>query len=226
MKPNRSDYVVVSATQKSNLLDTDLGKSLGYFDITLDVKTENTEGLTSIYNNYIDKWWDKKYIIFAHDDLFIESVNFLDKLQEQFDKGFSVVGLAGGSKCKKEKPFLWHLVTQKDTQSGVVYHRYNNIPEHGDFDHPTVFGPAPKEVAVLDGLFIAIDREKIVSKNIKFDENIKGFHFYDLKFSIDCKKAGLRLTTASIKAIHNSHGLSQGPDEKFKQAEEYLFSTL
>ena len=50
--------------------------------------------------------------------------------------------------------------------------------------------------------------------------------FYDLKFSIDCKKAGLRLTTALIKTIHNSHGLSKGPDEKFKQAEEYLFSTL
>ncbi len=58
------------------------------------------------------------------------------------------------------------------------------------------------------------------------DEKIKGFHFYDLKFSIDCKKAGLRLTTALIKTIHNSHGLSKGPDEKFKQAEEYLFSTL
>jgi len=225
MKPNRNDYVVVSATQKSNPLDTDLGKSLEYFDIILDVKTENTEGLTSVYNNFIEKWWDKKYIIFAHDDLFIESVNFLDKLQEQFDKGFSVVGLAGGSKCKKEKPFLWHLVTKKETQSGIVYHRHN-VPDIGSVDHPTVFGPAPKEVALLDGLFIAIDREKIISENILFDEKIKGFHFYDLKFSIDCKKAGLRLTTALIKTIHNSHGLSKGPDEKFKQAEEYLFSTL
>ncbi len=59
MKPNRNDYVVVSATQKSNPLDTDLGKSLEYFDIILDVKTENTEGLTSVYNNFIKKWWDK-----------------------------------------------------------------------------------------------------------------------------------------------------------------------
>jgi len=55
----------------------------------------------------------------------------------------------------------------------------------------------------------------------KFDENIKGFHHYDIKFSIDCKLAGLSLGTLDINIIHQSPGLDVY-DDAFKDSEKYM----
>ena len=60
-------------------------------------------------------------------------------------------------------------------------------------DLPTIFGATPKEVILLDGLFLAVRTKSIAKEKIKFDTNIKGFHHYDLKFCLDCHLAGLRL---------------------------------
>ena len=61
--------------------------------------------------------------------------------------------------------------------------------------------------------------------NIRFDENIKGFHHYDLKFTLDCHFAGMNLTTAPIHVIHESPGLVNTTDE-YLSSEEYIFNFL
>ena len=94
------------------------------------------------------------------------------------------------------------------------------------FNFPTVFGPTPKEVAVLDGLFLAVNVKKLQENNITFDENVNGFHQYDMKFSIDCKNAGLKLTTAPINVIHNSPGLSDIRNKDFLDAEDYILNSI
>jgi len=193
----------------------------------LEPTYKNTSGLCSVYNNYLtpQNLKDKDTIIFVHDDVFIDSINFVDTVNDFLHNNnlkdkFAVVGLAGGSNIQKKKPFLWHLVTKKETQSGIVFH------PHTGFNFPTVFGPTPKEVAVLDGLFLAVNVKKLQENNITFDENIKGFHQYDMKFCIDCKKAGLKLTTVPINVIHNSPGLSNVKDKTFLQAEEYILNSI
>tara|TARA_R100000963_G_scaffold12391_1_gene9016 strand:+ start:2615 stop:3301 length:687 start_codon:yes stop_codon:yes gene_type:complete len=224
--------IIVSATAKEFYTDTDLYKSLvhhklvdmyarpGLIDV-LNIKTENKEGLTSVYNNFLDKYQDKDTIIFAHDDIAIDSVNFIETVNSFLhEKEFAVAGLAGGSKIQKRKPFLWHLITKKDTQSGIVFH------PHGEYNYPTTFGPTPKEVAVLDGCFLAVNVKKLKEKNVRFDENIKGFHQYDMKFCIDCKKAGLRLTTMPINTIHNSPGLSNVKDKGFLECQDYILKSI
>jgi hypothetical protein len=241
------DTIIVSASSKDFYKNTDLFKSLSkhfghcvysniiprpYMDgniVTfwanpsnfLDIKESNKEGLTSVYNKFLKKYKDKDTIIFVHDDVFIDSVDFINTVNDFLhNKDFAVVGLAGGSNIQKKKPFLWHLATKKETQSGIVFHPHNG------FNFPTIFGPTPKEVAVLDGLFLAVNVKKLQENNITFDENIKGFHQYDMKFCIDCKKAGLKLTTAPINVIHNSPGLSNVKDKTFLQAEEYIINSI
>ena len=226
------DTVIVSATSKEFYTDTDLYKSLtlhklvdmyarpGLIDV-LDIKTENKEGLTSVYNKFLEKYTHKDTIIFAHDDIKIDSVDFINTVNSFLhEKEFAVAGLAGGSNLQIKKPFLWHLITKKQTQSGIVFH------PHEGFNYPTTFGPTPKEVAILDGLFLAVNVKKIKEKNIRFDENIKGFHQYDLKFCIDCKKAGLKLTTVPINVIHNSPGLSNINDKGFLECQEYIINSI
>jgi len=234
------DTIIVSATSKDYYKNTDLYKSLGkHFSqegelVTfwnnpskfLDIKESNKEGLTSVYNNFLEKYKDKDTIIFVHDDVFIDSIDFINTVNDYLhNKNFAVVGLAGGSNIQvpdafHKKPFLWHLVTKKETHSGIVFHPHNG------FNFPTIFGPTPKEVAVLDGLFLAVNVKKLQEKNITFDEKITGFHQYDMKFCIDCKKAGLNLTTVPINVIHNSPGLNNVKDEAFLQAEEYIISSI
>tara|TARA_R100000008_G_C3587535_1_gene173710 strand:- start:4413 stop:5117 length:705 start_codon:yes stop_codon:yes gene_type:complete len=209
--------------------NTRLSKSLTYHkenqsvvNYELEPTFNNTTGLCSVYNNYLTKKYLKKYdcILFVHDDLHIDSVNFLTCIREYFKKGYDVVGLAGGSKIQIKKPCLWHILCKPETLSGVVAH-YKNKTDY----YQTIFGQVPKEVVLLDGLFLAVKTKSLALHNIRFDENIKGFHHYDLKFCLDCHLAGMRLTTAPIQVIHDSPGLTKFTEE-FAKSEEYLYNVL
>jgi len=210
--------LVVSATTKLNYKDTLVYKSLQdqKYSGNFIIHENNKKGLCELYNDYINDKWE--CVIFVHDDVYIDSCNFVDKLFNGFKK-FDVCGLAGGSGIKIDKPLLWHLITKKSTQSGVVSHSY------GDYHVPSVFGLIGKQVSLLDGLFIAVQPKKLLEHNIKFDENIKGFHHYDLKFSIDCFQAGLKLGTVPIHVVHDSPGL-QNFSEDYLESEEYFYKEL
>jgi len=215
-----SKVLIASATSKKDETETHLFKSLEDHveDIDLIIKTDNKKGLCQVYNEILDAEGDKyDAIIFCHDDVTIDSNNFVDRTLTGLQT-YDVVGVAGGSKIKKNTPILWHLMTDKMTHSGIVFHPHH---EYKEFCFPTTFGPRPKEVAVLDGVYLSVKPKTLFEKEIKFDENIKGFHHYDIKFSIDCKLAGLSLGTLDINIIHQSPGLDVY-DDAFKDSEKYM----
>ena len=215
-----SKVLIASATSKKDETETHLFKSLEDHveDIDLIIKTDNKKGLCQVYNEILDAEGDKyDAIIFCHDDVTIDSVNFVDRTLTGLQT-YDVVGVAGGSKIKKNTPILWHVMTDKMTHSGIVFHPHH---EYKEFCFPTTFGPRPKEVAVLDGVYLSVKPKTLFEKEIKFDENIKGFHHYDIKFSIDCKLAGLSLGTLDINIIHQSPGLDVY-DDAFKDSEKYM----
>ena len=219
---------VATKSTKAGFISSRLSKSLHHHEentiTTFDLEPtySNTSGLCDVYNNYLTTDNFKKYdcILFVHDDIFIDSINFLVEIRNLFKQGFDVVGLAGGSKIQVKRPCLWHLLCRPNTLSGVVSH-YQNKTDYA----PTIFGQTPKPVILLDGLFLAVRTKSIAKKKIKFDKNIKGFHHYDLKFCLDCHLAGLRLTTAPIHVIHESPGLNQITEE-YGKSEEYFYNTL
>mgnify|MGYP003661581834 FL=1 len=223
---------LIATATKHNVTDfknTRLAKSLkrhkaqqSIVSYDLQPTYENKYGLCSVYNKYLTKENLKKYdcILYVHDDIHIDSVNFLTCIREQFKLGYDVVGLAGGSKLQIKKPCLWHLMSKPDSLSGVVAH-YKNKNEY----YQTIFGPTPREVVLLDGLFLAVKTKSIALNKVQFDENIKGFHHYDLKFCIDCHMAGMKLTTAPIQVIHDSPGLTEFTEE-FALSEDYLYNVL
>lgn len=215
-----SRVLIASATAKKDEKETHLFKSLEDHveDIDLIIKTDNKKGLCQVYNEILDAEGDKyDAIIYCHDDVTIDSVNFVDRTLTGLQT-YDVVGVAGGSKIQKNTPILWHLMTEKYSQSGIVFHPHH---EHKEFCFPTIFGPRPKEVAVLDGVYLAVKPKTLFEKEIKFDDNLKGFHHYDIKFCIDCKLAGLSLGTLDINIIHQSPGLDVY-DDTFKDSEKYM----
>jgi hypothetical protein len=219
---------VATETNKSSFKTTRLSKSLTLHEnntvTTFDLQPtyKNTGGLCAVYNNYLTPQNLKKYdcILFVHDDVFIDSINFLKEIRNLFKQGFDVVGLAGGSKLQVKKPCLWHILCKPESLSGIVSHYQNNT----DYS-PTIFGPTPKEVILLDGVFLAVRTKSIAREKIKFDTNLKGFHYYDLKFCLDCHLAGLRLITAPIHVIHESPGLLNHTEE-YSKSEDYFYNTL
>jgi len=223
--------LIATATKhnKSEFKGTRLSKSLAHHkrsqsivSYELEPVYENTQGLCSVYNKFLTKENLKKYdcILFVHDDLHIDSINFLKCIREYFKKGYDVVGLAGGSKIQVKKPCLWHLLCKGDSLSGVVGH-YKNKTDY----FQTIFGQVPRDVIMLDGLFLGVKTKSLALNNIRFDENIKGFHHYDLKFCLDCHLAGMKLTTAPIQVIHDSPGLTEFTEE-FAKSEDYLYNVL
>ena len=216
--------LIASATAHKDGCKTLLGKSVNYHELTkpsgveLVFKTENKHGLCTVYNDILETY-GKRYdvVIFAHDDITIDSINWVERTVQGLEK-YDVVGVAGGSRVKTDAPVLWHLMTDQSTHSGIVFHPH---PKIRDFNIPTVFGPRPKEVAILDGVFLAVKPKTLKEKGIKFDTVIGGFHHYDIKFCIDCKLKGLKLGTLDINIIHQSPGLTKY-NEHFKYSEDYV----
>lgn len=222
--------LIVSATKSSSKETTPLWKSLQNHisNENVDIKfvTNNKTGLCKIYNTFINAPYET--IIFAHDDITIDSVNFLQRIQKSLES-YDVVGVAGGGNpnnfgsINKTNHILWHLMTDKNKgeQSGIVFHPH--IPWNCNI--PSIFGPRPKEVILLDGLFLAINAPKIQQKGVKFDENITGFHHYDIKFCLDCYLNNLKLSTSDINICHESPGLKSFTND-FLQSQDYVRSFL
>lgn len=219
-------FLLVSATTNSSKEETDLWKSFKEHDYYVNTQfvTNNKQGLCSVYNKFID---DVSYdtIIFAHDDIVIDSVNFIERVEKELETA-DVIGVAGGGDPKKSlraidtsKHMLWHHMVPKEEFSGIVFHPHNWVGQ--TVDVPSLFGPRPKEVLLLDGVFLAVNAKRLREKNIRFDEKIEGFHHYDIKFCLDCHLKGLTLKTCDINIIHKSPGLKEYTDD-FMKTSKYV----
>jgi len=155
---------------------------------------QNKEGLTSIYNNFISDIYRNKHLIFVHDDVLIEDLFWREKLDVAFEK-YDIVGLAGAKKIDLSKPPAWHLMSDRQDHVGEVAHcRDKKV-------WTTVFGPTESRVLVMDGLFIAVDINKLLDNNVKFDERFD-FHLYDITFCLRANQNKLKMGVTPIRVVH------------------------
>ena len=163
---------------------------------------QNKAGLGTIYNRHLNGRNKDKILVFVHDDCRIEDLFFGEKLNQAM-KVFDVVGVAGNREPNLDYPSWFD---QSRPLTGCVGHVAG---KRSKFGSETIivssYGTTPEECRLLDGLFIAINTERIISSNVKFDERF-AFHFYDLDFSRSCVSKGLRLGTWPIWVVHQSGG--------------------
>ena len=181
------------------------------------IQEKNTEPLAKCYNKAIDFAIEENVdnLILVHDDVILENYSE-EKLNELLQK-FDVIGVAGTTQVKLQAPALWHIMG-----GGFGSGNLHGAVAHGDekVKNMTPFGPYPKRVVLLDGVFLAISSK--VFKNIKFDESCPAkWHFYDLDYSMQCHKEGFKLGVGDILITHNSPGLSQVTQE-FKDGSEWF----
>jgi hypothetical protein len=182
----------------------------------INIIYENKQGLPKIYNSFLNDQNRNKKIIFIHDDVLVEDIFLLEKLEIGFEK-YNIIGLAGTKKCNLNSNIsAWHMMCERQDMIGEVGHSKDKV------SWTTVFGPTDSRALLLDGLFIAVDVNSLLDTNTRFDENFD-FHHYDITFCINANKNKLKLGVCPIKVTHFGLGDSMISKEwehsnlKFKQ---------
>lgn len=176
----------------------------------VEVVYENKKGLSEVYNRFITSDYRNRRVVFIHDDLILDDQFILEKLDNAHES-WNVVGIAGAQYFRFQKPAMWHLMADLEDGTnhlvGFVAHRLADNKVITNF-----YGMGNKRVSLIDGLFMSVDVDKVLDKNVKFDENYN-FHFYDLTFCVRCLLSGVSIGIGDpIFVTHLSTGQ---PDQNF-----------
>jgi hypothetical protein len=172
-------------------------KTCGLDAEILSFENNAQRSLTEIYNEVIDVS-KNDIIVFCHDDLIFEQKDWGKKLLSHFNNtDYGIIGVAGSNNLVDG---MWWSI--RESMHGVVCHSDGNKKWITNFSKNQ--GDEIKQMIVLDGLFFAIDRNKI--KN-KFDTDFKGFHFYDIPFCFKNHLEGVKIgVITNILITHLSVG--------------------
>ena len=158
------------------LLQEYLKKSAGHPKIQIIEKVNNGEkNLSQVYNEIINESiFD--IVVLCHDDIYFDTNNWSSKLLKHFEKtDYGIIGMAGTTDMPKSG--MWW--EDRSKMYGIVNHESGG--KKWESKYSDSLGNDIKEVVVVDGVFIAINKKKI-SRN--FDESVGGFHMYDINFCL------------------------------------------
>jgi hypothetical protein len=130
--------------------------------------------LTEVYNKILNQS-SNNIVILCHDDIYFDSKNWGKKILNHFENSdFGVLGVAGTTEIPKSG--MWW--EDKRKMLGIVNHKHEGKKFESKYSKS--WGDKITECCMVDGLFIAINKDKIIHN---FNEEIAGFHFYDVDFS-------------------------------------------
>ncbi|MFD2244917.1 glycosyltransferase [Pontibacter ruber] len=176
--------------------------------ISIDNRGTN-DGICKVYNNGASKA-KFEVLCFAHEDIQFHTKNWGRHIIDAFnDKNVGLVG-ACGAKYKSAIPSMWTDVPSSYYVSQAFFPedsaRKEVLSENGNIS---------PEVAVLDGMLL-ITRKSIWEKFL-FNEEILGFHFYDIDFSLRLGQCYKIVVSKDIVVEHYSRG---------KRNKDWLVSSL
>jgi hypothetical protein len=186
----------ISKTLNFNICST-IGCS--YELITID-NSHNKYSIFEAYNLGI-KQSKNEYLCLIHDDLLFHTNGWGKTVIDIFNnnRNFGLISVAG-SKIKTKSPSGWWGCDEKFNAINVIQHFQNKDTERlcTGFDKESI-----SEVVVVDGLFLALRKDK----RIRFNEKFYGFHNYDQNISFEYKKYGYKIiVTKDILIEHFSNG--------------------
>ena len=191
--------IFFSTREESNEYKEVLQKTCTLPDVEIiQFVNKNTHSLSEAYNNALEQ---SKYpiLVCVHDDIHLEKG--WDKIvYDHFNSSdFGILGMAGTTEID-ETGMWWR---KRHLMVGEVAHR----DKQGKWTEMSYSYKAPgkiHQVACIDGLFMAIHKERIKAN---FDEEFKGFHFYDIPFCVRNSIEGVKIGVIfDFKIKHESIG--------------------
>ena len=183
---------------KSSFIDH-IKKTCGVRDVEiLPFENPNGVSLTEIYNKALNKA-SNDVVVLTHDDLTFTSKGWGRKLLERYSEStYGILGVAGTTHM--ESTGRWWQDTTK--MVGRVSHSHEGKTWVNAYS--STFPKQILRVCCLDGVFFSCHKKRIVNN---FDENIKGFHFYDVDFCFGNHLKGVELGVIfDVKITHKSIG--------------------
>lgn len=166
----------------------------------IKIYNPNVYSITKAYNLGAEK---AKFDIlcFIHEDVKFYSKDWGKNLLTHF-KNISNLGLIGvaGSTEKLPVPSGWGNPDKNKNKIHILQHnKKGNSYKISSFN-----GQDIDFVEVIDGVFIAT--KKSIWKELPFDENITGFHLYDIDFSLQISQKYKVAIAYDVLIEHFSHG--------------------
>jgi hypothetical protein len=189
-------------------------KTCGLKNVEVIQKVNNGEkSLSEIYNEIL-KESSNDIVVLCHDDLEFDTKEWGKKVIKHFQNhDFGILGVAGTTEIP-ESGMWWQ---DKRKMLGIVNHKHEG--KKWESKYSKSWGDDVSECCFVDGLFIVVDKTKIKEQ---FDETVKGFHFYDVNFSVNNFLSGVKIGVIyNIRITHLSIGqTNQSWEENRKLFEE------
>lgn len=183
-------------------------KSCGLHKVeVIAFENPNTHSLTEAYNIILNQS-SNDIVIFCHDDIYFEKKNWGNKILKHFKRNpdYGILG-AAGSKYLPKSGKWWEINTE---MFGVVNHEHQGKKWTSKYSESK--GSNLDDTIIVDGLFIAINKNNIKKT---FNEDVKGFHFYDVDFSFRNYLEGVKIGVFyDIRITHLSIGQTNEQWEK------------
>jgi len=213
----------LTCTRDEELSETTT-KLLEYFG-RCEITSKILSGEKSIfeaYSNGIDSLEAnlEDIIILCHDDIEILSDPkvFTQLLKEKLSKdGIGFVGVAGTRRFANSGVWWDKEEWMAGSHSGVVFHGENIHEMTG-----TLFGQMG-EVVVMDGVFLAATVKTLRAIQLTKPKKFEGqWDFYDIFYTFQTYRKGLKNYTLPIQIRHESIGELAGRDSWHKNREVFL----
>lgn len=198
---------VVYSTRNSNKQFQDyIKKTIGVKEYEIyEIVNNGEKSLTECYNEGLDNT-KNDIVVFCHDDILLKE-NWGKKVLKHFkETQYGIIGMAGTTDMS-EIGRWWQDNTK---MVGIVSHSHEGKTWENRYS--ANFEDEIIETVMLDGLFFVVHKQRIKER---FDENIKGFHFYDVDFTFNNHLNGVKVGVMfDVKITHKSIGMTNDEWEK------------
>jgi hypothetical protein len=187
------------ALQIKRNIDETIG--VEYELIIIDNNTAN-KGITQVYNDGASRA-KFEIICFVHEDVLFRTHDWGKKIAGYYDQHpqLSLIGVAG-SRYKSRTLSGWSTGLRQFDCSNVL-HINASGGEQKLYANP-FSSPDIEFTVTLDGVFICARKQSW--KQISFDNNLKGFHLYDIDFSCRHAQVSKVAVTFEIDLVHLTEG--------------------
>lgn len=189
---------IVYSTRRNDPMFTSHLNKTTVGDIEILQYINNGEfSLTELYNKGLDESIND-IVVFCHDDIILKE-GWDKKIINHFsDTDYGVLGMAGTTDIDESGQW-W-----KDTSKMVGIVKHSSDGKTWESKYSNNFGSDVIQTIMLDGLFFAVHKSRIKKR---FNEDIKGFHFYDFDFTFGNHLEGVKVGVMfDVKITHKSVG--------------------
>lgn len=196
-----------------------LKKSSGFKKLEVIEKVNNGQkSLAQVYNEILLES-KSDIVLLCHDDIYFDTPAWYSKLLKHFEKtDYGIIGMAGTTSMPSSG--MWWEDRKK--MVGIVNHESGG--KKWESKYADSAGNSVIQTIIVDGLFIAIHKKRI-KKN--FNEDFKGFHFYDIPFCFENHLKGVKVgVITNIRMTHKSIGQTNEQWEENRKTFEENFKSF